>query len=660
MALTLQSPSVVTTLSTYVPEGAPSSYQSPTIPVRRDTEWSPVEMAFKLVEKTRGGKQYPDQLHKLLVDVQNGIAQVYMENDPRTFEKGQSALDVMKRYWPIPPKEEARWQTWWKSHGRHAVQLVQQFQIAGVCARSSHYASSLSILQKPSEPTLSDGSKYSAQDSELTKDRWYHIQHQMIEDVKQLQTKGSFKSLSKDRARRVIECRAFDDPPDVVAQFLSDARKWKDSKDFTVFVGNHISDVSENYWDSVPYDRNDLFHPNNHDALRRIQSGEEVALVTLDFVDNKSFYLTWCFEGELDNFVHLVRTGQIFCNEHVTNVLKQTHEIHLELFSEGDFFYEHGVVILLKALEDGVESYRDLRVPYGCNTLIDHSTHIQLSQGFSISAHNAVVFLTRCQSKYRKTVSDAHDVCQNFVQQVQGIPGVVLNLFATFEDSQAERCLHSMFKEIEKTERKFNHYHQQLSELNGDMVAFFQRYKTQVEEDWTIAQLQLHGANTPVPIGVQQAFDTMNSVDDLSAIPTEAYVEVCGFTACFQQHRRIKLKWSIVKEVRIVKTMIALGLWSLDLPTIEGGAETSAKSLKPPPSYEFLASRSGYADFTMRVRKFNATHPDKSKTDGSYFKEWYPSVSALRKRVGDLYRAQNVDGNVVIDEAIGMETDELD
>ncbi len=635
MALTLHTPRVVTTLNTLTnghnPENIHPNNNNQLSTTHHDTIWSPVDMAFKLVEKTKTAKQHPDEIRRLLADVQNGTVHIYMDNDPRTFDHGQSALDVFKQYWTIAPKDEGKWQLWWKSHGRHAVQLVQQFQSTTHVPLPS---SSTCILAKPTQPVAE--TKYKPKDPEMNKEQWYRIQHQMMEDVKQLQSHGSFQSLTTEKAIRVTNKKAYEDPPDLVKQFIDNVREWKDTRDFDVFVGNTLAD---NHWDTLPYDRNDLYHPDNRDDLTRIQSGEEVGLVTLDLANNQSFYLTWCFAEDINNFTHLVRTEQVICNQHVSQVLKQTHDIHLEMVAEGDFFYGPEVVILLKALEDEVESYRDLRVPQGCNTVIDHSSHIQLSKGFSIHAHNAVVYLSQCQQQYKTHVRHAHNVCQEFAQQVQGIPGVVLHLFTTFEDAQTKRCIQSMFREIEKTERKFNTHHKQLSGLHTDMMAYFQRYKRQVEEDWTIAQLQHHGSNAPVPQDVQQAFDTVNSVDELAAIPTEARIEVQAFTKSFQQHRCIMLKWTMVKEVRMVKTMIALGLWSLDVPNENGNA--SVKALRPPPSYSTLASPRHYPTFTQSVRNFNKHHPDMSKGDGDYFKEWYPSVVMLKKRVGDLYRCHN-------------------
>jgi hypothetical protein len=484
--------------------------------VRMDV--SPVEMAMFSVKKTHVNQP---AFAEMLADVLSGAISVKFANDPRT-SGGEEPMEVLRRYLEFSEDQKNTWTTWWRLHGKHATQLVQQHAPGFGIPNSVLRGRGGRARRQASDPSSGSGSGSSTAEERVAnsprmmvsvshlkpaqrEEAYDTVQEDMRTMVHSFQCLGDSRSLKPvKRAVResMIERRTeYRKVASATDRFAESLVPWRASgaldsitnisraERYVQDVERYVQALQTNY--DPGFDRNDLLLTNAAEG-KQIANGREVTVVAL-YCGTSPLYLTWCVQGKQDELEEGVRTSRIRCNASVEAVLRRpgVKVTHSVLVSPGDGYAPDELLQLIKLLETQVDA-TGFRAPAACNDIIPHIEHFHLyAVGGSVAAFNARHEKHALEAEIEAKMAEVRSTIGSFENQTGSLPELVHKLFSSGDnggnnmdgvddvdpdrkDASTARCLESLWDRAKE-------YSRVMGVAMGTGHSMIERYRSSLE-----------------------------------------------------------------------------------------------------------------------------------------------------------------------------------
>lgn len=623
---------------------------------------SPVDMALSLISKTRVNKS---GFTRLLIDILEGVVLIHFANDPRT-TTGVNAMVVLNRYLEFPEAETAGVASWWKMHGRHAAQLVQQAYLNDRLMPAAAPDSALVLCNDSGSPLFSprapsfpfassdrlgvagpirqDNVAGHSSSSDVTvwhlptvatssHPVWHDLvgeEGDMRQIVRQLVSNTPTRLVKgTSRAVRELGRQAFGPRAACVIEFgagIKMYRKLKRGGSSSTGMAPPGASVHAGLCDpSVldcfaavevvagyvpPFDRNDLMLTNR--AGVDSATGQPVVLVKL-VCGSMPLYITWCVASEVAVFKESVCSGAVICNELVTAV--RFNITLVEIIYPADTFVGDEILLMLHLLENEIELGRTLRPPSGANSCIPHATHLHLFKAGE--CHNATVRSVRAGNDVKRAVSALVQVESAYRALIQTLPRLIFKLVGEGNDlgdgsvEAAQRCVCVFFDEARTLKSGFEFARVHCTRMLAVYLEIYTKRQLAMEKAWVHAQILSGGA-----VGLDGVPSFQSLVKEGAQRPvmySEAYgtmTSTCELlkTLCVEEER-----WRAIRDMRWCFAAHTLGLWCVG-DRNRGGNATGVVVMDPPPVVESVTTKEigdAYKVMIMLV------HPDKNKKESA-------------------------------------------
>ena len=587
---------------------------------------SPVEMACSLILKTKVDQQVAKQL---LTDIMEGVVLIEFSNDPRTVN-GVDPLITLQNYFHFQESETAVFKSWWRSHGRHAAQLVQQAYLSqSYVIQPSLASTALTIIPtttasaslrpatKPRSSLRARGSTDMVVHRPSVSTSSYPVavgrdaaaaelmaasivetttMRQLVLGMVSKHANSSFKGTK--RATRDLNRQPFASRHSCLVEFTRGVTTYRKLRPVGDLCALEVLDcfvateVPPGY--APPFDRNDLMLTNR--AALEIVSTEPVALVLLE-CGSVPLYATWCEDSQLECLKGKICDGTVVCNASVTDA--RSVITSLSVIYPADTFYGPEVLIMLHLLENEIEILRTLRPPKGANHVIPHGTHMHFYKDGL--CHNANVRVARMRKDVNTSLAELQRVVDSYGALIRTLPSLVVKLVTGVSNDTGRR------REAEDlSQRCVSVFLEQASSANSNvmnirnrclgMLARFREIDSQrreaVERAWVHGQIKT-GSNT------QTTFESMaTACSEPPAFYKESYAVLTATVRLMETHLEEMQAWDAVRNMKWCIAAHTLGIWS------------PSEVVPPPLIKKTLLDQISTAYRAMMM----SVHPDKSKS----------------------------------------------